>query len=196
MATSWVLGKVSDAIAPTIHNTVSTAGSYAGGAVATVGNSINGVGEGINSSIRRYGDGAKDYGNSIMDWSKAPASRVQTASNPLGLSGSTASGKGAVTAPKVYTPPKSASKVMTTTSKSTAGASKKPATTAPKGSVPPPNKAMAGAKSSVPASVPKAAPGTYKKPVTVKRAPVKPSTASATNRAPIKGASNPLGLSV
>lgn len=68
----------------------------------TVGSSINGVGDSINSSIRYYGDGAKDYGNSIMDWSSASAPRAQTASNPLGLSGSVAGGKTGTTNPSMY----------------------------------------------------------------------------------------------
>src|SRR5271167_139565 len=108
MATNWILGKVSEALAPTVHSTVSAAGAFAGGAINALGNSINGVGEGINNSIRRYGDGAKDYGNSIMDWTKADGYREPTASNPLGLSGGTASGKRHVTFPTVYSAPSKA----------------------------------------------------------------------------------------
>ncbi|KAK5452753.1 hypothetical protein LTS15_006901 [Exophiala xenobiotica] len=104
MATQWVLGKVSEALAPTVSNTVSSAGSFAGGAVSAVGNSINSVGEGINNSIRRYGDGIKDYGNAVMDWTSADAVRATTAANPLGLSAGKTGGKRGVTNPSVYTP--------------------------------------------------------------------------------------------
>ncbi|KAJ4524774.1 hypothetical protein HRR78_007957 [Exophiala dermatitidis] len=83
MATQWVLGKVSEALAPTVSS------------------------EGINNSIRRYGDGVKDYGNAIMDWSRADGIRAQTASNPLGLSAGVTGGKRQVTSPQVYrAPPK------------------------------------------------------------------------------------------
>src|ERR1700753_4396210 len=97
MATSWVLGKVSDALAPPVSSTVASAGSFAGGAVNAIGNSINGVGETINGSIRRYGDGVKDYGNGIMDWTSSDGVRAATASNPLGLSGGTTGGGAKVT---------------------------------------------------------------------------------------------------
>ena len=121
MATDWVLGKVSDALAPTVSGVVSSAGGFAGGAVNAVGNSINGVGEGVNRYVRTCGDGAKDYGNAIMDWTKADGSRGATAANPLGLSSGTTGGKRAVTSPQVYSAPKSTpSKVLTTTSKSAA----------------------------------------------------------------------------
>ena len=89
MATSWIIGKVNDAIQPTIHSATSAAGSFAGGALNTVGNSINGVGASLNGTIRRYGDGINDYGNGVMDWAKADGPRAQTASNPLGLSSGT-----------------------------------------------------------------------------------------------------------
>lgn len=122
MATQWVLGKVSEALAPTVSGVVGTAGSFAGGAVTAVGSSINGVGEGINNSIRRYGDGVKDYGNAIMDWSKADGVRAPTANNPLGLSSGATGGKRQVTSPQLYrAPPKaSASKTLMTTSKNAA----------------------------------------------------------------------------
>lgn len=126
MATNWVLGKISDALAPTVSGAVSSAGSFAGGAVNAVGNSINGVGDSINQSIRTYGDGAKDYGNAIMDWTKADGYRSSTANNPLGLAGGSTSGKRAVTSPQVYHPPKSsAQKLMTTNKSVTTGTQKK-----------------------------------------------------------------------
>ncbi|KAK6386222.1 hypothetical protein LTS17_001797 [Exophiala oligosperma] len=119
MATQWVLGKVSEALAPTVSGTVATAGAFAGGAVNAVGNSINGVGEGINRSIRHYGDGAKDYGNAIMDWTAADGVRAVTANNPLGLSAGKTGGRRTVTHPTMYTPPKpSPSRTLMTTSKS------------------------------------------------------------------------------
>lgn len=102
MATSWILGKVSDAIQPTIQGACASAGSFAGGAMNYVGSSINGVGESINTNIRAYGDGAKDYGNSIMDWTAAPGLRAQTAGNPLGLSSTTGGGKSNATNPSIY----------------------------------------------------------------------------------------------
>ena len=121
MATQWVLEKISGALQPTIQSGVSTAGGYAGGAFNAVGNGISGVGESINGTIRRYGDGVKDYGNGMLDWTNASASRGQTASNPLGLSGGSTGGKRAVTSPIVYRAPatskSSASKTLTTTSK-------------------------------------------------------------------------------
>lgn len=123
MATSWVLGKISDALQPTIQSTVSTAGNFAGGTLNTVGNGINGVGSTINGTIKRYGDGVRDYGNGVMDWANAPGARGQTASNPLGLSGSKTAGKTSVTSPSIYSAPakpkQSASKTLTTTAKST-----------------------------------------------------------------------------
>ncbi|KAK5070452.1 hypothetical protein LTR64_000123 [Lithohypha guttulata] len=98
-------------------------GSFAGGTLNTVGNGINGVGSTINGTIKRYGDGVRDYGNGVMDWANAPAARGQTASNPLGLSGSKAAGKTSVTSPSIYSAPamakQSASKTLTTTAKST-----------------------------------------------------------------------------
>jgi len=121
MATSWILGKISDALQPTIHSTVSSAGSFAGGALNTVGSGINGVGETINGTIRRYGDGVRDYGNGVMDWTSATGSRAQTAGNPLGLSGGKSQGKRSVTSPSIYSaPPKpkpNPSKTLMTTNK-------------------------------------------------------------------------------
>jgi len=122
MATQWVLGKITDALAPTVSSGVASAGSFVGGAVNAVGNSINGVGEGINSSIRRYGDGVKDYGNGVMDWTAAEGVRSQTASNPLGLASGSFQGKRTVTSPQVYrsAPKPSASKTLMTTNKAAA----------------------------------------------------------------------------
>ncbi|KAH0829775.1 hypothetical protein FOPE_10683 [Fonsecaea pedrosoi] len=125
MATQWVLGKVSEALAPTVSSTVASAGAFAGGAVNAVGNSINGVGESINSTIRRYGDGVKDYGNGIMDWTRAGGVRAATASNPLGLSAGKTGGRLQVTSPQIYRPPASTpktspSKRLMTTSKTAA----------------------------------------------------------------------------
>lgn len=205
MATQWVLGKVSDALAPTVSGAVSSAGAYAGGAFSFVGNAINGVGEGINNSIRRYGDGTKDYGNAIMDWTAAPAPRSQTASNPLGLAGGRALGKTSVTNPSVYyAPSKPVSETLMTTSKTapqkrieggtpkkalpapglrptTVATAKKNASVAPK-SVAPTKTATTpnpGAMRKKPAEITKATPAP-KQPGSVKKVtPVKPSTASA-----------------
>lgn len=96
MATGWVLNKVSEAIAPTVSNTVATAGGFAGDVVCGVGNSINGVGQSINDAIRRYGNGAMEAGNGIKDWTSAPGLRAGTAANPLGLSNTKAGGKRAI----------------------------------------------------------------------------------------------------
>jgi hypothetical protein len=110
MATGWVLNKVSEAIAPTVSNTVATAGGFAGDVVCGVGNSINGVGQSINDAIRRYGNSAMEAGNGIKDWTGAPGLRAGTAANPLGLSNSKAGGKRAITslgaakAPSTWTP--------------------------------------------------------------------------------------------
>ncbi|EXJ59445.1 uncharacterized protein A1O5_12070 [Cladophialophora psammophila CBS 110553] len=125
MATQWVLGKVSEALAPTVSSTVASAGAFAGGAVNAVGNSINGVGESINSTIRRYGDGVKDYGNGVMDWTQAAGPRAATASNPLGLSAGKTGGRRQVTSPQIYrqpvtTPKSSPSKTLMTTNKTPA----------------------------------------------------------------------------
>jgi hypothetical protein len=97
MATGWVLNKVSEAIAPTVSNTVATAGGFAGDIVCGVGNSINGVGQSINDAIRRYGNGAMEAGNGLKDWTNAPGLRAGTAANPLGLSNTTAGGRRAIT---------------------------------------------------------------------------------------------------
>jgi len=145
MATGWVLGKISEALAPTISSTVASAGSFAGGAVNAVGSSINGVGETINGTIRRYGDGVKDYGNGLLDWTAADGSRAPTASNPLGLSAGKTGGKRQVTGGGVYrapvsTPTSTASKTLTTTSK-TAAPQKKIAGGTPKKALPAPKSA-------------------------------------------------------
>ena len=203
MATNWVLGKVSDALAPTVSNAASAAGSFAGGAVSAVGNSINGVGEGINNSIRRYGDGAKDYGNSIMDWTKAPSARSQTASNPLGLQSGAGAGKSGVTSPKIYSAPatsKPASQKLMTTSKTT-GSRKKVVDVPKKTSTT--TKAITGpkpvaAKGPQPVKSVKGIPGKPGGTVAPRRTaqPVKASTASArSTRVPSSQATNPLGLS-
>ncbi len=201
MATGWVLNKISDALAPTVSGAVSGAGSFAGGAVNAVGNSINGVGEGINHSIRRYGDGAKDYGNAIMDWTRADAVRGATASNPLGLASGVTGGKRQVTSPQVYRPPASSpSKTLTTTSKTAAphkkrieGATPKKALPAPGGTKPgsaaPAKKNLGGAPKPV-QSAAKTSPTTSnpgamrRKPggeatTNKKVTPVKPATSSA-----------------
>jgi len=222
MATQWVLGKVSDALAPTVSGAVSSAGSFAGGAVNAVGNSINGVGEGINHSIRRYGDGAKNYGNSIMDWTTAGAVRGQTASNPLGLSSNAAGGKRQVTSPQVYRAPPRAnpSKTLTTTSK-TSAPQKKIESGTPKKALPAPGpkptSAVAQAKKNVsaapaktgsgpnPGAMSKKPAGTTSKPTGAAKAPpsvkkvtpVKPSTATAARpktQVNHTAAANPLGL--
>lgn len=160
MATQWVLGKVSEALAPTVSGVVSNAGSFAGGAVSAVGNSINGVGEGINYSIKRYGDGVKDYGNAIMDWTKADGVRAATANNPLGLSSGVTGGKRQVTSPQLYrAPPKnSASKTLMTTSKAAAPQKKIEAGTPRKALPAPgpkPNGTVKKSTSAVPAPVQK-----------------------------------------
>ncbi|EXJ78419.1 hypothetical protein A1O1_08819 [Capronia coronata CBS 617.96] len=160
MATQWVLGKVSEALAPTVSGAVSGAGSFAGGAVSAVGSSINGVGEGINSSIRRYGDGVKDYGNAIMDWTRADAVRAPTANNPLGLSSGVTGGKRQVTSPQLYRAPatSSPSKTLMTTSRS-AAPQKKIEAGMPRKALPAPgpkaNGAMKKSTSAVPAPVQK-----------------------------------------
>jgi len=179
MATSWVLGKISDALAPTISSTVSSAGSFAGGAVNAVGNSINGVGETINGSIRRYGDGVKDYGNGIMDWTTADGARSATASNPLGLSAGKTGGKRQVTAGGIYrpTPTSGASKTLTTTSK-TAAPQKKIAGGTPQKALPAPKSAGAVKKPGAAAVPVKKAPS----------APLKPVQNSAKVTAPNPGA--------
>lgn len=121
MATEWVLGKISDALQPSIQSGVSTAGAYAGSVFNTMGSGINGIGESINGTIKRYGDGFKDYGNGVMDWTNATGPRAQTASNPLGLGTSKTHGKRAVTSPSMYSaPPKpkqNPSKTLMTTGK-------------------------------------------------------------------------------
>jgi len=148
MATQWVLGKVSEALAPTVSGAVSTAGSFAGGAIGAVGNTINGVGEGINGSIRRYGDGAKDYGNAIMDWTRADGLRAATSSNPLGLSSGMAGGKRQVTSPQVYrAPPRSNATKMLTTNK-TAAPQKKIEAGTPRKALPAPGPKPVGAHKS------------------------------------------------
>jgi len=226
MATNWVLDKISNALAPTVSGAVSSAGSFAGGAVNAVGNSINGVGEGINNSIRRYGDGTRDYGNAIMDWTKAEGVRGATASNPLGLSSGATGGKRQVTSPEVYRAPTkpSASKTLTTTSKTAAPQKKKTERGTPTKALPAPAKKNAstaplksapaqakigsapnpGAMRKKPADTSKAAPASAPKQATsVKKAgPVKASTASApktSTRPKTQGnytaAANPLGLS-
>jgi len=166
MATSWVLGKISDALAPTISSTVSSAGSFAGGAVNAVGNSINGVGETINGSIRRYGDGVKDYGNGIMDWTTADGVRSATASNPLGLSAGKTGGKRQVTAGGIYraSPTSGASKTLMTTNK-TAAPQKKIAGGTPQKALPAPKSAGAVKKPGAAASPVKNAPSAPLKPV-------------------------------
>jgi len=85
MATSWITGMVTNAIAPTIHSTVSQAGGIAGDIITGVGNSINGVGSSINSTISGYGNGVNEYGNAVKDWTQAEGPRSGTARNPLGL---------------------------------------------------------------------------------------------------------------
>ncbi|EXJ54051.1 hypothetical protein A1O7_09388 [Cladophialophora yegresii CBS 114405] len=184
MATQWVLGKVSEALAPTVSSTVSSAGSFAGGAVNALGNSINGVGETINGSIRRYGDGVKDYGNGIMDWTSADGLRAATASNPLGLSAGKTGGKRQVTGGGVYrapptTPTSANSKTLMTTSK----------TAAPQKKIEPgtPRKALPGPPGAKPAGAVKKAAGAppVKKPPT---APLKPVQNAAKTVTPNPGA--------
>ena len=215
MATQWVLGKISDALQPTIQNGVSTAGTFAGGAFSTVGSGINGVGESINGTIKRYGDGFKDYGNGVMDWTNAPVPRAQTSQNPLGLSGGKSTGKRAVTSPSVYSaaprPKPSASKTLTTTSK-TAQPQKKIEGAPAKKALPAPSSKPAAVTKKVPMTASKPAPsatqGAIKKPATTRLpatktpGPVKASTASATKAKPPSSqkpnyiaANNPLGLS-
>jgi len=201
MATGWVLGKISDALAPTVSNVVGSAGSMAGGAVSAVGAGINGVGESINGSIRRYGDGAQDYGNAIKDWSRADAPRSQTASNPLGLSSGTAGGKIKVTSPSIYSAPKPTTSKSTSTQKKIADTPKKPTGTTPTKK---PATTTASVKKPVNAS---SKPGTSQmksispasRPVSAikKTTPVvKASSGKPTKaRAPTKSAANPLGLS-
>jgi len=213
MATQWVLGKISDALQPTIQNGVSTAGTFAGGAFSTVGSGINGVGESINGTIRRYGDGFKDYGNGVMDWTNAPVPRAQTSQNPLGLSGGKSTGKRAVTSPSVYSaPPKpkpSAGKTLTTTSK-TAPPQKKIEGAPAKKALPAPSSKPAVTTKKVTNTTAKPAtttpssvkrPATTKAPVTRTPGPVKASTATATKAKPPSSqkpnyvaAANPLGL--
>ena len=218
MATQWVLNKVSDALAPTVSGAVSSAGSYAGGAVAAVGNGINSVGMGINNSVKRYGDGVKDYGNGIMDWTSASTSRAQTANNPLGLSGGKASGKTSVTSPSVYSAPakSSASRTMMTTSKT--HPQKKIQGGAPKKALPAPapvKKATASTSTpakKTPVNAAKSGapnPGALRKPGATgskplaKTTPGKPSTAAVPKASTGRprttgnatGAANPLGLS-
>jgi len=200
MATGWVLGKISDALAPTVSNVVGSAGSMAGGAVSAVGAGINGVGQSINGSIRRYGDGAQDYGNAIKDWSRADAPRSQTASNPLGLSSGTAGGKSKVTSPSIYSAPRPTTgksvptqKKIADTPKKSIGTvpAKKPATTTASVKKPVNVSSKPGTgqmKSISPASRPASA--VKKTTPTVKASTVKPTQA----RAPTKSAANPLGL--
>ncbi|KIW63173.1 hypothetical protein PV04_10039 [Phialophora macrospora] len=170
MATQWVLGKVSEALAPTVSSTVSSAGSFAGGAVNALGNSINGIGEAINGSVRRYGDGVKDYGNGLMDWTSADGMRAATASNPLGLNAGKTGGKLQVTGGGIYraapsTPTSAASKRLTTTSRTAAPQKKIEAGT--------PRKALPAPSGAKPANaVKKAAPAAGSSPV--KKAPTAP----------------------
>jgi len=197
MATQWVLSKISDALAPTVSNTVSTAGSFAGGAVNAVGNSINGVGETINGTIRRYGDGIKDYGNGIMDWTAAGGVRAGTASNPLGLSGTKTGGKLQVTSGHVYragppTNPKSAaSKTLMTTNK-TAAPQKRIEGGTPKTVAPQKRIGNGTPKKALPAP-PGAKPGGVAKKATSSAAPVKkaPSTPLKPVHNAVKTASSP-----
>jgi len=206
MATNWVLGKVSDALAPTVSGAVSSAGGFAGGAVNAVGNSINGVGEGVNRFVRAYGDGAKDYGNAIMDWTKADGSRGATAANPLGLSSGTTGGKRAVTGPQVYYPPKSTpSKALTTTSKSAAPQKKVGSAPATKSLPTSDSKAdgrAAGKKSikkeaasaNAPAGKPSSAPnpGAMRRPAADQKKPVQKTASTATpQKKSISAASKP-----
>lgn len=219
MATSWVLGKISDALQPTVQSAASTAGSYAGGALSSVGSGISGVGASINGTIKRYGDGVTDYGNGIKDWANAPGPRSQTASNPLGLSGGKAAGKTSVMSPSIYSaPPKQksiAAKPATAAGKSTQP--QKKAGTAPvtKPSTAPVKRATttgtkpAAVKGPTPVTpkvgVAPAKPTAVKKPAATKPLnPVTPAKASVTAASKPKPAgyqrnqvsgSNPLGLS-
>lgn len=211
MATSWVLGKITDAIQPTVYNAASTAGGYAGGALSSVGSGINGIGSSINGTIKRYGDGIVDYGNGVKDWSNASGPRAATAQNPLGLSGSSVAGKSSVTSPSIYSAPSSASKTLTTTAKTQkkgAGNSvKKPTPKPVTGSQPlGAKKAVTGAPAKAPSVKPNVPVGNAAKGPTAVKKPataVKASTAGVTKAKPPSAiykpnsgaASNPLGLS-
>lgn len=185
MATQWVLDSISNALAPTVSNAVSSAGGFAGGAVNAVGNSVSGVGESINRTIRTYGDGVKDYGNSIMDWTSASDTRGATAQNPLGLSGTKTAGKRTVTSPSMYYPP--------STSKKTTGPPAKKAAPAPnksngaKKSLPPPK---AGAKST-PAKAPVGKNGGGANPGAMRRSADQPKPVQKAVQKPISAASKP-----
>lgn len=93
MATSWITGMVTNAIAPTVHSSVSQAGGIAGDLICGVGNSINGVGSSIDGYVRSYGNGVNTYGNAVKDWTKAEGPRVGTSTNPLGLQDTWTGGK-------------------------------------------------------------------------------------------------------
>jgi len=207
MATAWISGIIGNAVAGTVAPVVSSAGSFAGGAVSAVGDGINGVGSSIEGTIRRYGDGAKDYGNAIRDWTGADGPRVGTARNPLGLSDTAGGGKRGVTSPTLYNGgvPKSKPKtqVAITNGKaivkpansgpfpSTAvGAPRKLPEAAPKAALPQPKPA---AKPATKPAVKSTTAYTPKKPVTATKAPAGGEKKKPQGRPP-PSAANPLGL--
>ncbi len=163
MATGWVLNKVSEALAPTVSNIVSTAGGVAGDVVCGVGNSINGVGDSISSTIRRYGDAAKNTGNGLKDFTGATGGRAATATNPLGLSDSKVGGRLAITNPSV---PKPIDRQSAASASSRKGL---------------PSPASAGFKSSTAATVKPstASPKPRPSPLNISKSPALPSTGKA-----------------
>lgn len=211
MATQWILGKVSDAVAPVVSGAVSSAGGFAGGAINAVGNGVNSVGEGFNRTVKTYGDGVKDYGNSVMDWTSATSVRGATAANPLGLTGSTTSGKRSTTSPSEYYAPKQTPNKTATPQKEVGAAPTKKALPAPQ---PKPAAKSQPAKSQPAKTQPaKTTTNAAKKPSATGKKTISPSAKPGPRTAPKaapasapkpaqksnygtpKTASNPLGLS-
>ncbi|KAF2750899.1 hypothetical protein M011DRAFT_464708 [Sporormia fimetaria CBS 119925] len=86
---SW-LAKTANAATTGISN-------FAGGIITAAGNGVAGAGKGAADSVANttasWGSMVRDYGNSIKDATGARGSRAATATNPLGLSGTSAGAK-------------------------------------------------------------------------------------------------------
>ncbi len=86
-----LLDPVYNAVNNTVKGAIAGGGAVAGDTVAGVGSTIASTGRGIGDSVtgftRGWGDYAKDTGNYVKDYTKAPGQRAATAANPLGLGG-------------------------------------------------------------------------------------------------------------
>ena len=190
--TNYIGGYVDSMVA----SVVQTGGGFAGDAVGAVGNGINGVGGGIEKSIRRYGDGAKDYGNSIKDWTSASGVRQPTAFNPLGLPDTMTGGKRGVSSMpgsmSTYQSKNTSSPAYKAPSSVGTKSAVKPRNTssAPKG-LPAPAKASAKGSSKTPAKKPTPSPAAAKKappPSSKYSPPAKSSPAAGAQKKPPPGA--------